>query len=765
MACDPSQGTLEFGGTFYSAALLYECGTPSATGDNVEATFSAGFCTGVLTASLNLTAANIGTLPTPSSTCAAGYQCVPTNATDASCSTGACIPCNFGQYCPSSTSNRCGALTHNICPAGYSCASPSTLESCAAGYYCPSGTYDGGYQCAKIGGGNPNLHSTTSYGYTLYCGHGSNSPSTCSAGYLCHNSSYRELCPAGYKCPEGANETQRCLTDGFGAISPESRCPAGSNSEGSKYDLVVLPLILWALLWAGAMLTVRLIKVRNLGLWRAPVAADKEVGTARWADAQRSMMAVVAGALEKERSANKRRQGTDGRKFHRDAKQRRGPLRSLNRVGTSENLPKPETTNGLEAGVLTPSSAQTKLQLCFKRYLAKRKRQTGEGENFLSLRLKNVSFAIGPNRILSGLNVDMKQGELCALMGESGSGKTTLLNAISGRATYGTLSGDVMLNNRRLSASVSMGFVPQSYLVQKVLTVHENLWYSSVLRLPGLNKEERNALIHSVLKLLGLSACAHFSCDRDNSKVKLSGGQLRRVGIGSELVTRPSILLLDEPTSALDAVNTRLVVDVLRNLCTQHGILVIASLHQPRFSVYAALDKVLVLSRGEFIYAGAQKQALGYLSPLGYVPESGENPADFFIEIAFGFVKSTADPPVPQKELPSLWNRKIAADREAESAARMTGTCTWDEFVTWFLGCRMPVGYVSREALWSQAELASSSTRQNITWELLHSLMDSWEILSKPRQGLFAQFRCCLARYCLALWRKRSKNVGVLVIM
>lgn len=66
MACDPSQGTLEFGGTFYSAALLFQCGTPSATGDNVEATFSAGFCTGVLPASLNLTAANIGTLLTPS---------------------------------------------------------------------------------------------------------------------------------------------------------------------------------------------------------------------------------------------------------------------------------------------------------------------------------------------------------------------------------------------------------------------------------------------------------------------------------------------------------------------------------------------------------------------------------------------------------------------------------------------------------------------------------------------------------------------------
>ena len=114
---------------------------------------------------------------------------------------------------------------------------------------------------------------------------------------------------------------------------------------------------------------------------------------------------------------------------------------------------------------------------------------------------------------------------------------------------------------------------------------------------------------------------------------KPSGGQMRRVGIGAELVTRPSVLMLDEPTSALDAVNTRLVVEALRMLANR-GILVVASLHQPRFSVYQMLDRLLILRSGQLIYGGRRTDALPYLARFGYVPEEGDNPADFFIEVS-----------------------------------------------------------------------------------------------------------------------------------
>ena len=83
-----------------------------------------------------------------------------------------------------------------------------------------------------------------------------------------------------------------------------------------------------------------------------------------------------------------------------------------------------------------------------------------------------------------------------------------------------------------------------------------------------------------------------------------NSGQMRRIGIGMELVCNPPIMLLDEPTSALDAVNTRLVVAALKGLAKQ-GVLVVASLHQPRHAVYEMLDRLLLLRKGELMYGGA----------------------------------------------------------------------------------------------------------------------------------------------------------------
>ena len=66
-------------------------------------------------------------------------------------------------------------------------------------------------------------------------------------------------------------------------------------------------------------------------------------------------------------------------------------------------------------------------------------------------------------RVLSGLFATVREGELCALMGESGSGKTTLLNALGGRASYGKVGGSIRLNGKPFEPqSVNLGFVPQS---------------------------------------------------------------------------------------------------------------------------------------------------------------------------------------------------------------------------------------------------------------------------------------------------------------
>ena len=260
------------------------------------------------------------------------------------------------------------------------------------------------------------------------------------------------------------------------------------------------------------------------------------------------------------------------------------------------------------------------------------------GRTFLLFELSDVDFYIGKARVLKDLCCTMHEGELVGLMGESGSGKTTLLNVLGGRDDYGWRTGELTLNKRPFRAKGCghlLGYVPQAHLVFKELTVYENLAYSAKLRLDRkVPVERRMALVETAIELLRLQDCRHFVCDPAIGE-RLSGGQMRRIGIGIELVCDPPILLLDEPTSALDAVNTRLVVAALKNLANR-GVLVVASLHQPRHAVYQMLDKLILLRQGEMIYGGLREDSVNYFDKLGFCLPLQANPADFFIEVAFG---------------------------------------------------------------------------------------------------------------------------------
>ena len=247
-----------------------------------------------------------------------------------------------------------------------------------------------------------------------------------------------------------------------------------------------------------------------------------------------------------------------------------------------------------------------------------------KGRTLIKIELTDLDFHIGRAPVLRGLNALMQHGELVALMGESGSGKTTLLNVLGGRAGYGWVSGStgqtMMLNGRPYqptSMQNLIGFVPQAHLVFKELTVYENLHFAAKCRLARhVPAKHRQQLVEMALDLLGLQQCRHFVCDPLIGE-RLSGGQMRRVGIGIELVCDPPIMLLDEPTSSLDAVNTRLVMAALKDLC-RRGVLVIASLHQPRHAVYEMLDRLLLLRKGELIYGGMRQDALLYFGLMGY---------------------------------------------------------------------------------------------------------------------------------------------------
>lgn len=213
------------------------------------------------------------------------------------------------------------------------------------------------------------------------------------------------------------------------------------------------------------------------------------------------------------------------------------------------------------------------------------------GKPLVSIQNVTKTFRRGSEEIqvLSGLNLEVKEGEFLALMGPSGSGKSTLLNLIGGldRATRGSVSigGDHIdeLSDRQLAAwrARHVGFVFQFYNLLPVLNAERNV--ELPLLLTHLSKSERKAHVELALKVVGLShRMGHYPR-------QMSGGEQQRVGIARAIVTDPTLLLCDEPTGDLDRKSGDEILSLLQELNREHGKTIIMVTHDPHASARATL--------------------------------------------------------------------------------------------------------------------------------------------------------------------------------
>ena len=161
-----------------------------------------------------------------------------------------------------------------------------------------------------------------------------------------------------------------------------------------------------------------------------------------------------------------------------------------------------------------------------------------------------------------------------------------MIEILAGKNKVGRMTGEVAFPASDLSAAVpTVGFVPQQDILPAKLTVYEAILFAARLRLPeSIPVSEQVARVDDVIEKLGLSHVRNVRIG-DGEKRGISGGEMRRVSIGLELVARPDILLLDEPTSGLDSVSASKVARVLHGLAhdPENPTAVIASIHQPRF--------------------------------------------------------------------------------------------------------------------------------------------------------------------------------------
>eukprot|EP00004_Rigifila_ramosa_P019488 TRINITY_DN4957_c0_g1_i1.p1 TRINITY_DN4957_c0_g1~~TRINITY_DN4957_c0_g1_i1.p1 ORF type:complete len:612 (+),score=201.49 TRINITY_DN4957_c0_g1_i1:52-1836(+) len=232
-------------------------------------------------------------------------------------------------------------------------------------------------------------------------------------------------------------------------------------------------------------------------------------------------------------------------------------------------------------------------------------------------------------QILINQSGNVMPSESLIIMGPTGSGKTTLLDSIAGRIGSGHLSGKIEFNGRPRDKFFTRyaSFVQQFDSLLGVLTVEEMLRFSVNLVLaPTVSAADKTTLINGTLAELGLESARNMRVGR------LSGGQRKRVSIGIELVTQPSLIFMDEPTTGLDSAAAFGILDKINSLA-RGGRTVIATIHQPSSEMFENFDKLLLLSQGRLVYFGAAKEALGFFASVGQPIPAYFNPAEFIMDL------------------------------------------------------------------------------------------------------------------------------------
>ena len=202
-------------------------------------------------------------------------------------------------------------------------------------------------------------------------------------------------------------------------------------------------------------------------------------------------------------------------------------------------------------------------------------------------------------KVVNGINIEVKMGEVVGLLGPNGAGKTTCFYIMVGLVS--PESGEVVFNGEKLTslpmyqrARKGIGYLPQEPSVFRKLTVEENIM--AILETKNLSKLDMKKKTRSLLKELNI---LHIK----NAKAySLSGGERRRVEITRALATSPSFILLDEPFAGIDPIAVADIQEIISKL-KDKGIGVLITDHNVRETL-SITDRAYIISDGKIIAKG-----------------------------------------------------------------------------------------------------------------------------------------------------------------
>ncbi len=240
----------------------------------------------------------------------------------------------------------------------------------------------------------------------------------------------------------------------------------------------------------------------------------------------------------------------------------------------------------------------------FRRSVKEMVSKVSGGEEAVNvIELRDLYKSFNGKKVIDGINVKVKKGEILAIIGPSGCGKSTVLRLIIG--LFPPTSGDIFVNGKNIvnadkeemiNIRKNIGMVFQSSALFDSLTVGENVAFG--LREHSSFTESRiREIVAEKLGMVGLGTSQNLMPS------ELSGGMQKRVSLARALATDPAIILYDEPTTGLDPVTSTAIEDLILDLHGKLKTSAIVVTHQLS-TVYRIADRIIMLHNGKVTEAG-----------------------------------------------------------------------------------------------------------------------------------------------------------------
>jgi len=214
----------------------------------------------------------------------------------------------------------------------------------------------------------------------------------------------------------------------------------------------------------------------------------------------------------------------------------------------------------------------------------------------------------GGDTALNGIDIELKEGEIAAVIGPSGAGKSTLIRCIN--RLVEPSSGEILLNDTKITSldkkelkenRRKMGMIFQEYALVERLTVMENVlsgrlgyvsfWRAWLRKFP--QKDINQA--YKLLERLGLKDHVNKRADQ------LSGGQRQRVGIARALIQEPELLLVDEPTASLDPKTARNIMSLITNMAEERNLAALINIHDVLLA-QEYVSRIIGMREGKIVF-------------------------------------------------------------------------------------------------------------------------------------------------------------------